>query len=65
MQMVYERGGIARIAEDLPEITGLSAYQVRESRKLLEANDVFKTYPLYADMTTRIGTKVELNGFYN
>lgn len=63
--MVCEQGGIVNMTEELPEITGLSAYQVRESRKLLEANDVFKTYPLYADMTTRIGTKVELNGFYN
>ena len=51
--------------EDLSEATGLSPYQVRESRKLLEDNDIFKTTQVYADYQTCIGNTVELNGFYN
>ena len=51
--------------EDLVEVTGLSAYQVNESRKLLEANDIFRTNQVYIDYCHCIGTTVELNGFYN
>lgn len=49
----------------LEEITGLSPYQVREARKLLENDDIFKTSRAYAAFDVCVGTKVELNGFYN
>ena len=51
--------------EDLAEVTGLSLYQVNESKKLLEANEIFKTTQVYADYQKCLGTSVELNGFYN
>lgn len=63
MQMMAERELYKR--EDLSTVTGLSSYQVNESRKLLEANEIFKTTQVYADYHTCLGTNVELNGFYN
>ena len=63
MQMMAEKE-IFKM-EDLAQATGLSPYQVRENRKLLEANDIFRTTQVYADYQTCIGTTVELNGFYN
>ena len=63
MQMMAERGLYRK--EDLVAATGLSAYQVNESRKLLEQNEIFKTTQVYLDYQTCIGTTVELNGFYN
>jgi len=63
MQMMAERKLFKM--EDLAQATGLSPYQVRENRKLLEANDIFRTTQVYADYQTCIGTTVELNGFYN
>lgn len=63
MQMMAERGLYRK--EDLIAATGLSAYQVNESRKLLEQNEIFKTTQVYLDYQTCIGTTVELNGFYN
>lgn len=63
MQMMAEKGLFTR--EDLVAVTGLSIYQITESKKLLEANELFKTTQVYADYQTCIGTQVELNGFYN
>lgn len=51
--------------EDLAEATGLSLYQVRENKKLLESNEIFRTTKVYTDYQTCIGTIVELNSFYN
>ena len=51
--------------DDLTEVTGLSLYQINESKKLLEGNEIFKTTKTYADYQTCLGTTVELNGFYN
>lgn len=51
--------------ETLQDITGLSAYQLKESKKLLEQNDLFKTSRAYAAFNKCIGSKVELNAFYN
>lgn len=61
--MMAEKGLFTR--EDLVAVTGLSIYQITESKKLLEANELFKTTQVYADYQTCIGTQVELNGFYN
>ena len=63
MQMMSEKGLYKR--EDLVAATGLSIYQVTESKRLLENNEIFKTTQVYADYQTCIGTTVELNGFYN
>lgn len=63
MQMMAEKELYKR--EDLSTVTGLSPYQVNESRKLLEKNEIFKTTQVYADYHTCLGTNVELNGFYN
>lgn len=49
----------------LESITGLSAYQVRESKRLLERNDLFKTTKAYQVGCLCIGQNVDLNGFYN
>lgn len=50
---------------DLEELTGLSAYQVREARKLLEGDDIFRTTRAYAAFDLCLGSHIELNGFYN
>ena len=63
MQMMAEKGLFTR--EDLVAVTGLSIYQITESKKLLEANELLKTTQVYADYQTCVGTQVELNGFYN
>lgn len=51
--------------ERLQEITGLSAYQIKESKKLLEQNDLFRTSRAYIAYNKCVGSKVELNAFYN
>lgn len=51
--------------ERLQQITGLSAYQVKESKKLLEKNELFRTSRAYKAYNKCVGSKVELNGFYN
>lgn len=63
MQLMSEKGLYKQ--EDLVRVTGLSAYQINESRKLLEANDIFKTTQVYADYQRCLGSTVELNVFYN
>lgn len=63
MQMMAERGLYKR--EDLVSATGLSVYQITESKRLLEENELFRTTQVYADYQTCLGSTVELNGFYN
>lgn len=63
MQMMAERKLFKR--EDLVAVTGLSVYQVTESKKLLEQNEIFRTTKVYLDYQTCLGLNVELNGFYN
>lgn len=64
--------GVQMLAEEQPftmdrleEFTGLSKYQIRESKRILEKNDIFKTSRVYTDVCRCIGTNVDLNGFYN
>lgn len=64
--------GVQMLAEEQPftmdrleEYTGLSKYQIRESKRILEKNDIFKTTRAYTDVCRCIGTNVDLNGFYN
>ena len=63
MQMRAEKKLFKR--EDLVTATGLSIYQITESKKLLEENDIFKTTQVYLDYQTCVGSTVELNGFFN
>ena len=49
---------------ELSAVTGLSAYQIRESRKILEKDELFVTSRAYACYDRCIGTNVELNGIY-
>lgn len=51
--------------DTLEEITGLSKYQVIESKKLLEKDDLFRTSRAYIAANRCIGSNVELNGIYN
>lgn len=50
---------------ELEAITGLSKYQITESKKLLESNDMFKTSKAYKSYCRCIGQNVDLNAFYN
>lgn len=63
MQMMAEKE-IFKM-DELGSVTGLSAYQVRESKRLLEENEIFKTTKAYIDFSTCIGNSVEMNGIYN
>jgi hypothetical protein len=62
--------GMQILSEDQPftlkqfeELTGLSAYQIRESKKILEGNNIFKTTKAYKAFQKCIGQNVDLNGF--
>ena len=49
---------------ELCNITGLSPYQIRESKKILEKDYLFTTSKAYVSYDRCIGTNVELNGIY-
>ena len=49
---------------ELSAVTGLSPYQIRESRKVLEKDELFVTSRAYVCYDRCIGTNVELNGIY-
>ena len=49
---------------ELSAVTGLSPYQIRESRKILEKDELFVTSRAYVCYDRCIGTNVELNGIY-
>lgn len=64
--------GIQQLAENQPytmsqlsNYTGLSEYQLRECKKILEKEEIFKTSKAYLSFCYCLGTKVELNAFYN
>ena len=48
----------------LQELTGLSPYQIRESNKILQDNEIYRTSKAYLDFNRCLGSNVELNGFY-
>ena len=52
-------------AAQLQQLTGLSAYQIRECDRILKKNEIYKTQKVYLDQTTCLGKNVDLNGFYN
>ena len=49
----------------LQQLTGLSAYQIRDCNKILKENDIYITSRAYNGMTRCLGSMVDLNGFYN
>lgn len=49
--------------QELCSLTGLTPYQLRESKKILEEDSLFITSRAYIDYTTCIGTNVELTPF--
>lgn len=51
--------------QKLSEITGLSIAQLRESKKILEEEELFRTRLEYASPQVCIGQSIELNGIYN
>lgn len=51
--------------EDLQKLTGLSTYQIRESNKILTKHELYRTSRAFYTFNRCIGTKVDLNGFYN
>ena len=50
---------------DLQELTGLSAYQLREANKILNKNEIYRSSRAFHKFNRCIGQKVDLNGFYN
>lgn len=62
VQYMYDKQPFT-VAE-LCAITGLSAYQIRESKKVLEKDELFVTSRAYIAYDKCIGTNVELNGIY-
>ena len=62
VQYVYDKQPFTM--ERLVQVTGLSPYQIRESRKVLEKDELFVTSKAYVSYDTCIGTNVELNGIY-
>ena len=50
---------------DLQELTGLSAYQLREANKILNKNAIYRSSRAFHKFNRCIGQKVDLNGFYN
>ncbi len=48
--------------KELCSLTGLSAYQVRDCKKILEQDNLFVTSKAYVNYNTCIGTNVDLNG---
>ena len=51
--------------KQLEDITGMSEYQIRDAKKLLEQEDIFKSTILRLDKNLCIGQEAVLNAFYN
>jgi len=60
IQYVYDKQPFTMAR--LSEVTGLSVYQIRESKKLLEKDNLFITSKAYIAYDKCIGSNVELNG---
>lgn len=62
VQYMYDKQPFT-VAE-LCDMTGLSEYQLRESKKILEKDELFVTSKAYVSYDRCIGSNVELNGIY-
>lgn len=65
IQMIVEEDLLPFTIAELGAYTGLSEYQVRESKRILETNDIFRTSRAYESFSKCIGQNVDLNKFYN
>lgn len=50
--------------QDLIDLTGLSAYQIRENGKILQNDNAFMTDKVYSGYARCVGKQVELNGIH-
>lgn len=49
----------------LEEITGMSYAQIRDARKILESDEIFKMQKVYTSRLTCVGMAIDLNAFFN
>ena len=49
----------------LEEITGMSYAQIRDARKILESDEIFRMQKVYTSRLTCIGMSIDLNAFFN
>lgn len=49
----------------LEEITGMSYAQIRDARKILETDEIFKLQKVYRSRLTCVGMSIDLNAFFN
>lgn len=64
IKYLYIEGLQPYTVQDLVDLTGLSAYQIRESGKILERDKTFITDKVYADYSRCLGKHVELNAIH-
>ena len=62
IQYMYDKQPFT--VKQLCDLTGLSKYQIMESKKVLEKDNLFTTSKAYIAYDTCIGNKVDLNGIY-
>lgn len=62
VQYMYDKQPFT--VQELCNVTGLTPYQIRESKKILEKDNLFITSRAYAFYNRCIGTNVDLNGIY-
>ena len=62
IQYMYDKQPFT--VKELCDVTGLSAYQIRESKKILEKDNLFVTSRAYTYYNCCIGSNVDLNGIY-
>ena len=62
VQYMYDKQPFT--VRELCDVTGLSEYQLRESKKILEKDELFVTSRAYVTYDRCIGSNVELNGIY-
>lgn len=65
MQIIYDNKDQPFTMSKLCYMTGLSESQIRNSKKILEKEEIFRTNRAYIAFNRCIGSKVELNAFYN
>lgn len=61
IKYLYKEGLQPYTVNDLVELTGLSAYQIRESGKILEQDNAFVTDKIYKNYRKCIGKVATLN----
>jgi predicted transcriptional regulator len=62
IQYMYDKQPFT--VKELCDVTGLSAYQIRESKRILEKDNLFITSRAYAYYDRCLGSNVDLNGIY-